>query len=66
MQIKSEREQLIEKLKLWLSDMDIPELRKNDLRWLNRNLAIRNQNNKNFLDAIQAIKLLLIVGLTEI
>ena len=35
--------------------MDVPQLRKTDLRWLSRNLAIRNLNHPEFHRAMQII-----------
>lgn len=36
----------IKKLKIDLEQMDIPPKRKSDLRWLERNLYIKNNNDK--------------------
>ena len=33
------------KLKRLLDGMDVPEGRKNDVRWLSRNLAVRNKDH---------------------
>ena len=44
-----------------LSTMDIPQGRKTDLRWLARNLAIRNGENPNFEKANNLINRLLFV-----
>ena len=39
-----------------MASMDIPELRKTDYAWLNRNLHIRNHDNPNFPRAMQIIR----------
>jgi hypothetical protein len=44
-----------ERLKSILSRMDVPETRKTDLRWLLRNLGIRNKNHPDFLEAMGLI-----------
>jgi len=57
---ESEDKTKIEKeLQLLLDTMDVPELRKTDLRWLLRNLTIRNSENSNFERVISLIKKLL-------
>jgi hypothetical protein len=38
-----------------LNTMDIPVLRKTDLQWLKRNLAIRNRNHPDFHRAMVII-----------
>lgn len=45
-----------------LSRMDVPEQRKMDFRWLNRNLAIRNSSHPDFPEAVSIIKKMLIAG----
>lgn len=35
--------------------MDVPILRKNDLGWLKRNLAVRNRNHPDFYRAMTII-----------
>lgn len=44
------------RLKQILDTMDVPEVRKNDLRWLGRNLWIRNSNHLNLKEALSLIK----------
>ena len=39
-----------------LSTMDVPDKRKDDFRWLLRNLFIRNASHPNFEEAIELIK----------
>lgn len=39
-----------------LHGMDVPENRKNDIGWLNRNLFIRNSVHPNFEQAVVIIK----------
>jgi len=39
-----------------LDSMDIPETRKEDLGWLNRNLGIRNSNHPEYEKAMSLIK----------
>jgi hypothetical protein len=38
-----------------LNTMDVPRLRKTDLRWLSRNLAIRNRDHPEFFRAMRII-----------
>lgn len=38
-----------------LNTMDVPILRKNDLGWLKRNLAVRNRNHPDFHRAMTII-----------
>lgn len=42
-----------------LAPMDVPQLRRGDLRWLSRNLAINNSQHPNFPLAIDLVKILL-------
>jgi len=42
-----------------LKTMDVPEMRKKDYRWLNRNLGIQNGSNPQFPKAMDLIKNLL-------
>lgn len=53
-------------LKEILDKMDVPEMRKeltpHNLRWLGRNLAIRNKDNSEFPTAVHFIKTLLYMG----
>lgn len=44
------------KLEKLLATMDVPVSRINDMRWLLRNLAIRNSEHPNFAEAIKLIK----------
>lgn len=46
-------------LKLILDKMDVPEQRKTDFGWLNRNLGVRNKEHPDFERAMQIIKSLL-------
>lgn len=39
--------------------MDVPEKRKDDIRWLGRNLGIRNGSNPKFKRADEILKILL-------
>lgn len=48
---KLEREQMIELLQDALIGMSIPDLRKKDIGWLNRNIAINNSEHPNFIKA---------------
>lgn len=50
----------IDRLAEILASMDVPEARKQDWRWLLRNLGIRNANHPDFNDAIILIKAKLI------
>ena len=42
-----------------LPTMDVPENRKTDIKWLQRNLGIRNCNHENFPMAIMIIEWLI-------
>jgi len=49
-------EKLVASLKEAIKDMNIPEMRKNvgnmsDVRWIGRNMAIRNSGHPNFEQA---------------
>ena len=46
----------LSKLLTLLKDMDIPEGRRYDLRWISRNLEVRNRNHKNYKEAMRLIK----------
>ena len=48
---KLEREQMMELLQDALIGMTIPERRKKDIGWLNRNIAIHNEEHPNFIKA---------------
>lgn len=53
--------QKIQKLESLISSMDLPELRKTNLsmghiRWLGRNLLIRNSHHENAAEAMSIIK----------
>lgn len=45
-----------DKLKILLDDMIVPNERKSDIRWLAKNLAIRNSEHPNFSEAMKIIK----------
>jgi len=45
-----------------LEGMDIPDNRRDDLRWLLRNLAIRNGNNPSLPQALDVIRKLIREG----
>lgn len=51
-----DKEQLIDELQNVLIGMDVPNQRKKDIGWLNRNLAINNQDHPNFLKAVWILK----------
>lgn len=48
---KLDKEQMMDLLQDALIGMIIPERRKKDIGWLNRNLAINNQEHPNFIKA---------------
>lgn len=48
---KLEKEQMMELLQDALIGMTIPERRKKDVGWLNRNIAIHNEEHPNFIKA---------------
>lgn len=50
------------KLKTLLKGMDIPEYRRQDPSWLNRNIQVRNKEHPNYTAALQEIKFLLRSG----
>ena len=45
-----------------LSTMDIPELRKNDMRWLLRNMSVRNSKHPDFQEALMLIRETILKG----
>ena len=47
---------LMIELQKYLKTMDIPELRKNDINWLERNLSVRNSNHPNFIRTMVILK----------
>lgn len=49
------KEQLEQALQVCLKSFDVPEMRKKDFRWLQRNLAIRNIDNPAFSFAMGLI-----------
>ena len=53
---KISREEAQEILRELLLDMDVPEQRLDDYFWLQRNLAIRNSEHKDFIKANCLIK----------
>ena len=52
-----------DKLREILDTMDIPEERKTDLKWLRRNIWVRNQWHPQFIEAIDLIDNLLEVNI---
>lgn len=45
-----------ERFQILTADMDIPEMRRRDYRWLSRNLSIRNQDHPNFREAYKLLR----------
>lgn len=45
-----------ERLQSLLESMDVPSARRQDNRWLLRNLAIRNAGHENFEEAMRLIR----------
>lgn len=45
-----------EKLYNLIIDMDVPEFRRRDVKWLNRNLGVRNHNHPNYPAAVSLIR----------
>jgi hypothetical protein len=39
-----------------LDSMDVPELRKRDMQWLQRNLGVRNRAHPDFEEAMRLIR----------
>lgn len=52
-------EQLREELNVLLAEMDVPDRRKEDYRWLNRNLWWRNSESRHFERAMEVIACLI-------
>lgn len=48
----------MDKLSDILKDMDVPEKRRGDIRWLNCNLGIRNKEHPDFDEAMELIQIL--------
>ena len=68
--IKLANNDVKKELQLILNTMDVPEIRKDlnegNIRWLGRNLIIRNKNHKDIVKALQILKNLgspLVLGL---
>jgi len=53
-------------LKSLLKGMDIPVFRKNDIRWMSRNIAVRNKDHKNFKNASDLILEFISQGIVKI
>lgn len=49
-----------------LKGMDLPDYRKSDIRWLQRNIQVRNLEHKNFKDAFDTISKLHSIGIVKI
>jgi len=49
-------QEIILRIKELIKTMDIPDFRRNDVAWLNRNMVIRNANHENFEQALKLIK----------
>jgi hypothetical protein len=54
-------------LKELISRMDVPDLRRDltkleNIRWLNNNLGFRNSQHPNYREAMEKIKLILILN----
>jgi len=55
-------EEQAKKLISLLSEMDVPQMRIHDVRWLYRNLAVRNGGHKNFTEAKELLKTFVKIG----
>jgi len=56
--MKNEKEKdcgSIRELASILTDMDVPSMRMNDMRWLSRNLGVRNSKHPDFKRAMELI-----------
>jgi hypothetical protein len=42
-----------------LATMDVPEIRKGDMRWLGRNLGVQNANHPQYSEAMDLLRQLL-------
>lgn len=59
------REEIIEQfkeLRHLVKDMDVPDFRKGDPHWLNKNLGARNSKHTNYKSAMETIEALLKSG----
>jgi len=54
--LQTERKEKMDRLQSLLATMDIPLLRKEDLRWLRRNLAINNNSNPLLPEALSLLR----------
>jgi hypothetical protein len=63
---KSEIKEDFLKLSGYLKSMDIPKFRKRDIRWLGRNLQVRNSDNKYFENSMNIIKKFLKNGIVHV
>lgn len=61
--MKDEVRDMLLELERALNGMDVPQYRKNNPKWLNKNLGIRNKDHPNFSKAQELIKKLVKLGL---
>lgn len=61
--IKPSTQHLLDTLRDLLNGMDVPEFRKEDPKWLKRNLAVRNAEHPNYNKAQELISKLVQMGL---
>ena len=51
-------EELFDQLDPLLETMNVPSMRRKDIAWLMRNLAINNADHQNFMEATRIINLI--------
>ncbi len=49
-------EEIILRIKKLTKTMDIPDFRRGDVAWLNRNMAVRNIDHENLVEVLKLIK----------
>jgi hypothetical protein len=61
--MKEATKKLLEELFQATNGMDVPSFRKEDPKWLLKNLAARNADHRNFSKAYELVKELVKIGL---
>ena len=61
--MKETTKKLLEELFKATNGMDVPSFRKEDPKWLLKNLAARNSDHRNFSKAYELVKELVRMGL---
>ena len=60
--MNTERKEAEDKLPSLIKGMDVPARRKEDVRWLARNLGVRNSEHPGFQDACSHITMMMKKG----